>query len=187
MAVCEISGLTAIEMTSVLIQAILVTDKLVLNGWHLLPSLLNAAGRCGERHSSAFVPQDFCKPELLAVLSPLNLRNKYFPSQEGRAYLPSAHTCVGEPCCVPSSLTAGVLLIWQVPLCVSHIWREKARRAGCHCWAHPGCSATAPCLWGGSSRKHVVHPQQRSLVYLVKKWARMIAQLHNSVPGSVIP
>lgn len=83
-SVCELSGLTALEITSGLVQAVVVTDMLVLNGWHLLPSLLNAAGKREGRHSSAFLPQDFLQAQALLASG-----NKCFPSQEGSAHLES--------------------------------------------------------------------------------------------------
>lgn len=110
-AVCAVSGLTALEITSGLVQAVAVTDMLVLNGWHLLPSCLNAAGKGDGRHSSAFLLQDFLQAQALLASG-----NNCSPSQEGSGHLPCAHTCPGEPNCFLSSLTAGESSIRQVPL-----------------------------------------------------------------------
>lgn len=123
-SVCELSGLTALEITSGLVQAVVVTDMLVLNGWHLLPSLLNAAGKREGRHAQfSFLTSGF-----FASSGTAGLWEQVF-SFSGRQCSP------GEPNCFLSSLTAGGSLIWQVPLMgVSHTCREEGDR-GVECWA----------------------------------------------------
>lgn len=113
-------------MTSVLVQAVVITDMLVLNGWHLLPSLLNAAGNCGGRHSSAFLPQEFRKPgHCWQSFHPKTSGHTYFPTQEGRAHLPSAPMHTGEPNRLLLTHCRGALTFASTTMCISHSWREK--------------------------------------------------------------
>lgn len=134
---------------------------LVSNGWHLLPSFLNAAGKGEGRHSSAFLPQDFLQAQAL-----LASRNKHFPSQEGSAHLPSGHTCSGEPNCFLSSLTAGESLIWQVPLWAFLTPAGKkvtgGWNAGHRCWVHLSCrEPRAPSPQRGVAAGNTLHTSTR--------------------------
>lgn len=114
------------------------------------------------------------------------------PPQEGRAHLPSAPLHAGEPNRLLSSLTAGGLLVSQVPPCAFlTAGGKKARRAECGhcCWAHLGCREPQLHAFreGHQQERHFIHPQQRKLVYLVRQLAGMVAKLCPAAPGTAIP
>lgn len=144
-------------MTSVLVQAVVITDMLVLNGWHLLPSPKCCWKLWGEAQFSFLTSGASQAWTLLAELSPQNLGAQVFPPppQESRAHLPSAPLYAGEPNRLLSSLTAGGLLVSQVPPCAFSQLEGKK-------WALlPGTSgpqrATAPCLQRGTPAGKTFH------------------------------
>jgi len=152
-------------MTSVLVQAVVVTDMLVLNGWHLSPSFLNTAGTQGGRHSSAFSPRDgfFVSPGTAGrafTPKPLGTSVFHLRKVELTCHL-LTHALESPSACFSHSLPE------NAQSGKDHLPHLEARKqGGLSAWhryrAHPSCSKPrAPSLQRGVAAGSTFHTSSR--------------------------